>query len=501
LGPNHDIPEFDPYGAINNREPDLNGNMQESSEELPPLNPGLMCDLIEGAEDIRLYRAGGRCPIHINQQLHNGRFTIVHKLGYGGFSTVWLARDNAQEKYVAIRISTAENFDEEKKIEAIHDLLKEQSQANPVAQYICLPLEHFVAESPNGKHQCSVFPFCGPSIAQISEANNNIRQDELMARFTSEEAQRGGLQAMQVLAFLHSPEVGVGHGDISSGNVVLDIGNLDHLSTEQLWEVVGHPKKFPMSLASGEPLPSSAPDYVVDQIDPLKLFSYRTGNIKIIDFGSSYMLNKPPASLGIPFMYRTPEHLLHNKIGKEGDIWALICVIWELRCGGWLFGGFMSGYDIEVLRTMKATLMRPFPRQLLNEEGIEDGLDQPCFPDDESSEWSLRDRLESFTKTVRQPYRPEVDYAFQIEYSKGFSKLWNCVKWVASWRPWEMKGELKMATMSDDELEVFLDLVNRSTVYEVEKRPSIVQMLSHPWFSKAFAKPSLEEWTPSDETE
>ena len=40
------------------------------------------------------YRPGGFHPIALGDTLKDGRYKIHHKLGYGGFSTVWLARDH-----------------------------------------------------------------------------------------------------------------------------------------------------------------------------------------------------------------------------------------------------------------------------------------------------------------------------------------------------------------------------------------------------------------------
>jgi serine/threonine protein kinase len=40
---------------------------------------------------------GGYHPVCLGDTFKNGRYKIHHKLGFGGFSTVWLAEDN---KYV-----------------------------------------------------------------------------------------------------------------------------------------------------------------------------------------------------------------------------------------------------------------------------------------------------------------------------------------------------------------------------------------------------------------
>ena len=46
--------------------------------------------------------------IHIKDSLDCGRCTVIHKLGYGLSSTIWLARDVTLNTYVAIKILTAE---------------------------------------------------------------------------------------------------------------------------------------------------------------------------------------------------------------------------------------------------------------------------------------------------------------------------------------------------------------------------------------------------------
>ncbi len=49
------------------------------------------CDV--DAEPLRRYRPGGYHPIHLGDQLKDGRYKILHKVGWGGYSTTWAARD------------------------------------------------------------------------------------------------------------------------------------------------------------------------------------------------------------------------------------------------------------------------------------------------------------------------------------------------------------------------------------------------------------------------
>ncbi|KJK67857.1 Eukaryotic elongation factor 5A hypusine DNA-binding OB fold [Aspergillus parasiticus SU-1] len=61
---------------------------------------------IDGAESLEKYKPGGYHPIMIGDMLH-GRYHIVDKLGFGGYSTVWLARDTRLEQYVAVKVCIA----------------------------------------------------------------------------------------------------------------------------------------------------------------------------------------------------------------------------------------------------------------------------------------------------------------------------------------------------------------------------------------------------------
>ena len=49
--------------------------------------------LLFNEENVLNYRPGGYHPVVLGDALKDGRYEIRHKLGYGGFSTVWVARD------------------------------------------------------------------------------------------------------------------------------------------------------------------------------------------------------------------------------------------------------------------------------------------------------------------------------------------------------------------------------------------------------------------------
>lgn len=53
-----------------------------------------MCSpIITSEEKLDRYRPGGYHPVLVGDTFKDGRYTIVNKLGFGGYSTVWLAWD------------------------------------------------------------------------------------------------------------------------------------------------------------------------------------------------------------------------------------------------------------------------------------------------------------------------------------------------------------------------------------------------------------------------
>jgi len=66
----------------------------------------LYADSADDSEDegIKEYQVGGYHPVHLGEVLV-GRYVIVQKLGWGQFSTVWLAKDMKHEStYVALKV-------------------------------------------------------------------------------------------------------------------------------------------------------------------------------------------------------------------------------------------------------------------------------------------------------------------------------------------------------------------------------------------------------------
>lgn len=68
---------------------------------------GLIYHHQKDVEDLEAYRPGGYHPVLLSDIYGQNRYHIIHKLGYGSYSTVWLATDQTTNWYVSIKILTA----------------------------------------------------------------------------------------------------------------------------------------------------------------------------------------------------------------------------------------------------------------------------------------------------------------------------------------------------------------------------------------------------------
>lgn len=164
---------------------------------------------IDGAESLEDYAPGGYHPIMIGDVLHD-RYRIVDKLGFGGYSTVWLARDTHLEHYVAVKVGIADSESDSplREIKSLRALSAPLPSSAPVRQNLgrnsipCL-LDEFKVRGPNGVHVCYTTT---PARCNLSEVS--------FSRLFSLEVSRalvGGLTL--ALAYTHSR--GYVHGGLS----------------------------------------------------------------------------------------------------------------------------------------------------------------------------------------------------------------------------------------------------------------------------------------------
>ncbi len=150
--------------------------------------PGDMDDI----EDIQRYRPGGFHPVDIDDVLGH-KYRVLHKLGCGGFSTVWLARNLADQRLYALKILAADAPQDE-----LDSILYLAHKAGTHPNVSSLH-NHFAITGPYGSHRCLVFSVLGPSVKQM-------RQSKLATDVVRDAAR----QIADGLAHIH--RAGVCHG-------------------------------------------------------------------------------------------------------------------------------------------------------------------------------------------------------------------------------------------------------------------------------------------------
>ncbi|BAT96025.1 hypothetical protein LR48_Vigan02g075300 [Vigna angularis] len=118
----------------------------------------------EGTED---YRRGGYHAIRIGDTFNAGRYVVQSKLGWGHFSTVWLAWDIKHSRYVALKVQKSAQHYTEAAMDEI-TILQQIAEGDPDDKKCVVKLlDHFKHSGPNGQHVCMVFEYLGDNLLTL----------------------------------------------------------------------------------------------------------------------------------------------------------------------------------------------------------------------------------------------------------------------------------------------------------------------------------------------
>lgn len=174
-------------------------------------------------EDSEDYCKGGYHPVTIGEKFKDGKYTVVRKLGWGHFSTVWLSRDNTTGKHVALKVVRSAAHYTETAIDEIK-LLNKIVQANPNhpgRKHVVSLLDSFEHKGPNGTHVCMVFEVLGENLlGLIKKWNHRGIPMPLVKQITK--------QVLLGLDYLHR-ECGIIHTDLKPENVLIEIGDVEQI--------------------------------------------------------------------------------------------------------------------------------------------------------------------------------------------------------------------------------------------------------------------------------
>ncbi|RDA86387.1 hypothetical protein CP532_1076 [Ophiocordyceps camponoti-leonardi (nom. inval.)] len=393
---------------------------------------------IEGVEDLERYCEGGYHPVEIGNVL-DGRYHIVDKLGFGTWSTVWLARDSFEERYVAIKIGVANASSRETEI-----LAALAPGTTDGCDTIPRLLATFWVKGPNGSHPCFV-----TEAARCSVADSFC--DDM---FPLHVARALAYELAYTVAYVHS--CGYVHGDITLSNVLIKAKpTLNALSLEQFREKFGPPMTETVKTTDGEPLLLGAARTAVfpcslDETAAEK-FTYSDARLLLNDFRKAFtpkFTSRPGAECYSPIDYLPPDAYLQPEIhlSFSSDIWCLALVIWEIFASQRLFITYDDYPDSVVYQII--SILGP-------------------LPDDLWEKWEKRTDYFYDDRTPRrgQPIFPTLEVCFN-----------ECIQ--------NYRQESGFGEVSNEERDDFLDLMRRMLRIEPQKRITIKEVLQSKWMVK-----------------
>ncbi|KAM0325452.1 hypothetical protein ACHAQA_007439 [Verticillium albo-atrum] len=289
-------------------------------------------EILEDVESPEDYEPGGFHPIRIGDVFRDGRYRIIHKLGYGGYSTIWLAKDEQSDRYVAIKVAAADAplADDENRILAriINSPVAMPPQGR---QYIPPLLDHFTISGPNGNHACLVTT---PARLSLRHAKDDYSWPSLCpVGFRVIAA-----QLIEAVAHVHAR--GVVHGDIHPGNVLLQLPETFHaMSPDEIYQRHGPPDLQPIKRRDGQPLAPGMPSHVVTPIwlgRGKQQATLSDAKIMLTDFGEAYVPAETSRTISkSPVSYAPPESRFvdatHTQpLSFPADVWSLACTLWEV---------------------------------------------------------------------------------------------------------------------------------------------------------------------------
>ncbi|KAI2614925.1 kinase-like protein [Hypoxylon sp. NC1633] len=453
-------------------------------------------------EDLENYEPGGFHPVHLGD-VYDSHYRVVHKLAFGGFSTVWLARETIANRWVALKIVAAREsptYVDRSVIASHHSIAGSHLFAIFDGQ--------FWIDGPNGRHLCLVFPLLGPDLSKLSKG--------IYSRLKPAFAREISLQAAQALAQLHSNGL---VRDLTVSNMALRlVDEFDLYEESDLLKLFGRPRTAPLRTYSGKPPGPHAPDYVVVPLD----FCSSTTNVLrseicVFDFDQSFTTTGPPPErLGIPVKYLAPEVAVGRPASSASDVWALGCAIFRIRSGDDLFFDYDTNSPGDALRQIvkaMGELPEEWKQTRFNSEGlaVADGEESKLFWSFEEKR-PLEDRVrgivdeppglfinglgEAVEATDDEPDAAifDGDAILREPYAAAFRSM--------TWKPTAVcvagSHFTAYSDETDDMLEAFprisepeasllFDLLSKVFTYDPATRLKAEELVTHPWFHLATA--------------
>ncbi|KAJ7174172.1 kinase-like domain-containing protein [Mycena crocata] len=435
--------------------------------------PRFIPSRLDEIEPVEEYRPGGLYPMSIGDRFANGRYKVIHKLGYGGFSTVWLAQDvkTQTDGLVALKAMRADTSSKPAHELPELSIPRALQDACPDFHRYFQPVkDHFLVRGPNGVHRFLISPLGGLSILALSDSPGRTSGSR---RLRGDLARRVAKHTAQAIHCMH--RAGFVHGDLTTSNILFRVSEkVRNWSDADLYNYVGPPETEEIWTRDGQPRGPHAPENLVASIENSSWTTHTSllrEEVVLIDFGQSYPVDNQPSDYepGTAINYLSPEARFEERVGRESDVWALGCALFEIRAGFPLFDPFFGG-DTDILRQTVETLGR-FPDPwwgsfVERTEWFEEG--------GEPKSGEAQQRAGVYIQATRTSIREKLR-SIGINYDPPHFDEGPLV---------EKPG----VALHEEEVEVFGDLLEKMLRYRPEERIEKDEVVQHPWFARGSKK-------------
>uniref|UniRef100_A0A3B3UA62 non-specific serine/threonine protein kinase n=1 Tax=Poecilia latipinna TaxID=48699 RepID=A0A3B3UA62_9TELE len=189
---------------------------QETSPQEPEEPEEILGSDDEEQEDPNDYCKGGYHHVKVGD-LYNGKYHVIRKLGWGHFSTVWLAWDIQVKRFVAMKVVKSAEHYTETAVDEIKLLrsVRNSDPDDPKREMVVQLLDDFKISGVNGTHVCMVFEVLGHHLLKwIIKSNYQGLPLPCVKSIIK--------QVLQGLDYLHT-KCQIIHTDIKPENILMSV--------------------------------------------------------------------------------------------------------------------------------------------------------------------------------------------------------------------------------------------------------------------------------------